>query len=215
MYTNDGSWISSINDPYGNQIDIEFLTEENEGADSFNPQAGNYKIRLKCEDNVLGTYPIQIVSVEDSSRYGGELQDGENQIIASDDEVGSKIFKYIPSETAEYAFVGAGSITVKTRNPAGGLDDVVSNGARCTMEAGKSYYLEFSYYGEYTVNVMKAVNISKVSLDISEARTEFLAGLENYSPKGMKLIVSYEDGSSESLTFGYDTCLLYTSLTLP
>ena len=208
VYTNDGSWISSINDPYGNQIDIEFLTEENEGADSFNPQAGNYKIRLKCEDNVLGTYPIQIVSVEDSSRYGGELQDGENQIIASDDEVGSKIFKYIPSETAEYAFVGAGSITVKTRNPAGGLDDVVSNGARCTMEAGKSYYLEFSYYGEYTVNVMKAVNISKVSLDISEARTEFLAGLENYSPKGMKLIVSYEDGSSESLTFGYDTVVM-------
>ena len=57
------------------------------------------------------------------------------------------------------------------------------------------------------MNVMKAVNISKVSLDISEAR-QILAGLENYSPKGMKLIVSYEDGSSESLTFGYDTVVM-------
>ncbi len=205
VYTNDGNWLPSFNDPYGNYIYSRYLNEDGSEADMYNPKAGTYQIQLKCEDSVLGTYLIKVVPVEESRRYGGELQNGENQIIAGDDEIGTRIFKYIPSETAEYAFTGAGDITVKTANPAGGLEDVEPNGMKCAMEQGKSYYLCFSYYGECTVNVMKAINISEVSIDTSESKTEFLVGIENYSPEGIKLSVSYEDGSSEILTYEYDT----------
>lgn len=204
VYTNDGSWLPSFTDPYGNYIYSQYLNEDGSEADMYNLKAGTYQIQLKCEDSVLGTYPIKAVPVEESRNYSGELQNGENQITAGDDEIGTRIFKYIPSETAEYAFTGAGYITVKAANPAGGLEAVESNGMKCAMEQGKSYYLTFSWGGENTVYVIKAVNASSVSVDTSEAKTEFLAGLERYSPKGMKLNVSYEDGSSEILTYKYD-----------
>nr|WP_317349531.1 Ig-like domain-containing protein [uncultured Blautia sp.] len=202
VYTNDGNWSLSFTDPYGNYIYSQYLNEDGSEADMYNLKAGIYQVQLKCEDSDLGTYPIQVVPVEESGWYSGELQDGENQIVTYEDTC--KIFKYTPSETAEYAFIGAGDITVKTANPAGELEDVESNGMKCAMEQGKSYYLTFSWGGENMVHVIKAVNVSSVSVDTSEAKTEFLAGLERYSPKGMKLSVSYEDGSSEILTYEYE-----------
>ena len=111
VYANNGSGNSFVNDPYGNSIYIECLTADGESTNYYNLKAGAYQLQLKWEESVLGTYPVQVIPVEESSHYGGELQDGENQINTYDETNGwNRIFKYIPSETAEYAFVGAGGI---------------------------------------------------------------------------------------------------------
>lgn len=196
VYTNNGGWNHVVNDPYGNSVYNEWLTADGEIADSYNPKAGAYQLQLKWKGTDLGRYPVQAVPVEEGRRYGGELQDGENRINTYDEvNQRNRIFKYTPSETAEYAFIGADVILgLKTPNSAGNLENAAYNGMKCTLEAGKTYYLCFSFGGECTVNVTKTVDIQGTSMENIAADVPEVFGNLGLAVNNSVITVTYADG---------------------
>ena len=81
------------------------------------------------------------------------------------------------------------------------------------LEAGTTYYYRVEDYwkndGEFSIRLEKSLEIEKASLDLSKAKSEFIAGLEYYSAKGALLTVKYKGQDAPTvLTFG-DEYYLY------
>lgn len=79
------------------------------------------------------------------------------------------------------------------------------------LNAGVTYYYQVKLneaYGEitpFTVRMEKQPEIESASIDFSNAKREFIAGLEQYSAKGVQVTVKYKGQNTPTvLTFGDD-----------
>lgn len=136
-------------------------------------------------------------------------------------------FSYTPTENGKYIFSSSDnevdtiaylydSADVENEDGYVEYDDDSGVGRNfmlsTVLNAGTTYYYHAKPYpgneGAFSVRLEKGLEVEKVSLDASEAKKEFVAKVERYSVKGVKLLVTYKGQSTPAVvTFNDDSTL--------
>nr|WP_296085125.1 Ig-like domain-containing protein [uncultured Blautia sp.] len=152
---------------------------------------------------------IESVSVEKTDRFDGFLTP-EN--CSSKYLQFAKIYGFVPSESGRWRFLFTENPIktpeVKKRNDDGSYSIVQQTEAGTNtfeLEAGATYYCDLgSSSGENLKNIVRLVDVDAVTVDMSNARTNFYANMDYIVAEGCQLLVKYEDDKTQTLTFAYD-----------
>lgn len=152
-----------------------------------------------------------------------------------EDGVSGAWFSYTPTETGKYNFTSSNneadtiaflydSANAENEDEYVGRDDHSGAGTNfmlsAVLNAGTTYYYYARTYRDiegaldnrnsFSVRLEKGLEVEKVSLDTSEAKKEFLANMDKYSVKGVKLLVTYK-GQSNPTVVTFDDDSTWTS----
>ena len=214
-YDFDSNWNGeAVTDSYGNRF-IPVWTKDHSAASFEADEYGEYfsegtyllQFRTEEEQQIFSeAVSIEAIAPESSESYIGELSEGVNEDL--DRQYGWDIFKFIAPSSGKWEFIDIDedyyqdSLRIKKRNEDGTYTSVESSGNVCELEEGSVYYCIF-YTGACKIGVWKIEeNTPSVTVNMENAKTSFISGLDYGYLPGAFLTVTYEDGETETLEFG-------------
>ena len=216
-YNFESNWSEDgIADSYGNKFipvwmkDNAEVTFEYEGYDQYFSE-GTYSLQFRTvgEEPILSdAVSIEAIAPENSDRYLGELNEGENEDLEHCEE-SSGIFKFVAPGSGEWAFLYNDDLDcdlmIKKRNADGSYTTVENRRTVCELEESAVYYC-IIYSDTSSVRVLKLEeNTPSVTVNMENAKTSFISGLDYGYLPGVSLTLTYEDGETETLKFGNKT----------
>ena len=213
-YDFDSNWNGeAVTDSYGNRF-IPVWTKDHSAASFEADEYGEYfsegtyllQFRTEEEQQIFSeAVSIEAIAPESSESYIGELSEGVNEDL--DRQYGWDIFKFIAPSSGKWEFIDIDedyyqdSLRIKKRNEDGTYTSVESSGNVCELEEGSVYYCIF-YTGACKIGVWKIEeNTPSVTVNMENAKTSFILGLDYGYLPGASLTVTYEDGETEALEF--------------
>ena len=158
------------------------------------------------EDNTLfysNEVTVNPVSPENLDRYMGELSEGENTEL---NHYGSEdVFKFVPTSSGTWSFIyddyNYRGMTFKKKNEDGSYTTFEQSSPVCDLEEGVTYYFVF-YVWDESIKVTKLEGSTSVSANMDNVKKDFIYGLDYVFLSGAELTIKYNDGESETVTFG-------------
>lgn len=127
-------------------------------------------------------------------------------------------FSYTPTEDGKYIFSSSDNEedtivylydSADVENEDGYVNSDDDSGVGRNFMLSRALNAETTYYyyarnrgdenGSFSVRFEKGFEVENVSLDVSEAKKEFVANLDRYSVKGVKLLVTYKGQSTQNV----------------
>ena len=216
MLYNANNWAGYTTiDSYGNSIapvwkrngEIIDIDEPNANEEYF--AESEYTLQYVTGSEEDGTLvsseevTINPVSPETMDRYMGELSEGENTEL---NHYGSEdVFKFVPPSSGTWSFIYDGydyrGMTVKKKNEDGSYTTLEQSSPVCKLEKGVTYYFVF-YVWDESIKVTKLDGSTSVSANMDNVKKDFIYGLDYVFLSGAELTIKYNDGESETVTFG-------------
>ena len=158
------------------------------------------------EDNTLlysNEVTVNPVSPEHLNQYMGELSEGENTEL---NHYGSEdVFKFVPTSSGTWSFIydeyDYRGMTVKKKNVDGSYTTQEKSSPVCELKEGVTYYFVF-YVSDESIKVTKLDGSTSVSANMDNVKKDFIYGLDYVFLSGAELTIKYNDGESETITFG-------------
>ncbi|MCB6545589.1 hypothetical protein LI122_08850, partial [Blautia glucerasea] len=206
-YTTIDSYGNSISPVWKRNGEIIDIDEPNANEEYF--AESEYTLQYVTGSEEDGTLvsseevTINPVSPETMNRYMGELSEGENTEL---NHYGSEdVFKFVPPSSGTWSFIYDGydyrGMTVKKKNEDGSYTTLEQSSPVCELEKGVTYYFVFYVWNE-SIKVTKLDGSTSVSANMDNVKKDFIYGLDYVFLSGAELTIKYNDGESETVTFG-------------
>ena len=206
-YTTIDSYGNSISPVWKRNGEIIDIDEPNANEEYF--AESEYTLQYVTGSEEDGTLvsseevTINPVSPETMDRYMGELSEGENTEL---NHYGSEdVFKFVPPSSGTWSFIYDGydyrGMTVKKKNEDGSYTTLEQSSPVCELEKGVTYYFVF-YVWDESIKVTKLDGSTSVSANMDNVKKDFIYGLDYVFLSGAELTIKYNDGESETITFG-------------
>ena len=206
-YTTIDSYGNSISPVWKRNGEIIDIDEPNANEEYF--AESEYTLQYVTGSEEDGTLvsseevTINPVSPETMDRYMGELSEGENTEL---NHYGSEdVFKFVPPSSGTWSFIYDGydyrGMTVKKKNEDGSYTTLEQSSPVCELEKGVTYYFVF-YVWDESIKVTKLDGSTSVSANMDNVKKDFIYGLDYVFLSGAELTIKYNDGESETVTFG-------------
>ena len=206
-YTTIDSYGNSISPVWKRNGEIIDIDEPNANEEYF--AESEYTLQYVTGSEEDGTLvsseevTINPVSPETMDRYMGELSEGENTEL---NHYGSEdVFKFVPPSSGTWSFIYDGydyrGMTVKKKNEDGSYTTLEQSSPVCKLEKGVTYYFVF-YVWDESIKVTKLDGSTSVSANMDNVKKDFIYGLDYVFLSGAELTIKYNDGESETVTFG-------------
>ena len=191
-----------LEDSYGNVVYIRFVDENGECIYNVSElSVGTYTAQAYSEEIVLYEYDF---TVEDLNRAEAPLSLGENTGIAGGESY-DVFYRFQPEVSGRYAFEGFENTKILKGTETGyeEISWIDSNYRRrdYELEAGETYYVGVCGESEDAVLEVRYIPVvTGMSVEM-EGQTTFIAGLEEYQADGARIILTYDDESSDTVEF--------------
>ena len=206
-YTTIDSYGNSISPVWKRNGEIIDIDEPNANEEYF--AEGEYTLQYVTgseeDDTLVSSNEVTINPVlpETMDRYRGELSEGENTEL---NHYGSEdVFKFVPPSSGTWSFIYDGydyrGMTVKKKNEDGSYTTQEKSSPVCELEKGVTYYFVF-YVWDESIKVTKLDGSTSVSANMDNVKKDFIYGLDYVFLSGAELTIKYNDGESETITFG-------------
>ena len=206
-YTTIDSYGNSISPVWKRNGEIIDIDEPNAYEEYFaeSEYTLQYVTGSEEDDTLVSSNEVTINPVlpETMERYRGELYEGENTEL---NHYGSEdVFKFVPPSSGTWSFIYDGydyrGMTVKKKNEDGSYTTLEQSSPVCELEKGVTYYFVF-YVWDESIKVTKLDGSTSVSANMDNVKKDFIYGLDYVFLSGAELTIKYNDGESETVTFG-------------
>ena len=167
---------------------------------------GNYTLQFSYNEISSEKKEINVVSIENSEQYQGDLNLGINQIKYSDLY---SFYRFIPIVEDDYEFKDENNETIRNLElyllkEDGSYSKLDLNEATTIHLEKQTYYVRIS--GQQTIHLQKHSTVNNIAVDIQNFKNTFKEGTPCYA-SGITLKISLTDFDSDIVTFGTEKFL--------